>query len=200
LSPDNASAGVKNQAGQNVGKPEPEAAQVEARESTARRPFTIRLASYNTPESAKAAAAYFAGRSLSPIAVKVRFQQEAWWILYLGAFPGSQGARAALASWGLPAAEVLPMPYAIKTGTFASSEKAADEQDRLERLGVFSYALRCGGSGETALFTGAFNSRELAQAELKELSGRGISGTVSYLATPGDMPDPPPAGPEALKP
>ena len=198
--PDNDSAGVKNEARQNIEKPAPGAGRSETGDRQARRPFTIRLASYNTQESAKTAAAHFSGMNLTPIMVKVRFQQEAWWILYLGAFPTNEMARAALASCGLPAAEVLPMPYAIKTGTFASREKAAGEQERLERLGIYSYAVRCDGSGETALFTGAFNSRELAKAELKELSGRGISGTVSYLATPGDSPDSPAAEQEALRP
>ena len=145
------------------------------------RPYTLKVSCFNTPESAKNAAVYYAKKKLSPFAAKINLQQQGiWWIFYLGGFASRDEAFAARASCNLTDAQVIPMPFACRVGVFASIEKAGDLNARLEQLGCCPYAID-NGNGTVSLFTGAFMQRFNAEARQKTLADKNIESAIHTL-------------------
>lgn len=147
-------------------------------EKTARYPYSIQLACYNSLPGAIERMAIFKDSGLTPYLARSLSRQtgEVYWVIYSGYYRTREEAERFKNLNNLKEALVTKTPFANLVGVYTSPEELADMIKRLERAGQFPYVIE-----DTAdllrLYVGAFTTRRGAESHKEELLAVGINAT-----------------------
>jgi|GEM_PF-752323 len=147
--------------------------------SSARFPYTLQLACYNSEEVAREETMPFKQSGLAPFIVKSFSQRtgETLWVIYSGYYSTAEDAKRDIKRYQLSEALSARTPYAVLIGTFASAEEMSGVMKRLEQFKYSFYTIPEGAS-VLRLFAGAFTTRTGAEQLKLQLQEDGITSQV----------------------
>ena len=146
---------------------------------TARYPYTIQLACYNSLEGAKERMVLFKESGLSPyLARSVSRQTEVlYWVIYTGHYKTLEEAEQVKQKHNLNYAIVTKTPYAILVGVYSKPDEMTGIINRIESAGQFPYVIE-----ETdnvyRLYVGAFTTKQGAENLHEQLKAAGINSVI----------------------
>lgn len=142
------------------------------------RPYTIRLACFNTPESARRAADHYREKGLAPLVMgPTRPGGFCGWVVYTGHWTERSQARRARAGVGVSDAVVQNMPHTLLIGLYASEAEGKSLFESLEAEGAGPYWLAA-GEGKVRLFSGVFRTAAEAEKWMRRLSEKDIAAEI----------------------
>ena len=147
--------------------------------ASARFPYTLQLACYNSEEVAREETMPFKQSGLAPFIVKSFSQRtnETLWVIYSGYYSTAEDAKRDIKRYQLSEALSARTPYAVLIGTFASAEEMSGVMTRLEQFKYSFYTIPEGAS-VLSLFAGAFTTRTGAEQLNLQLQADGIKSKV----------------------
>ncbi len=150
-----------------------------SRISDSRLPYSLHLSSWRTLEKARKMIARYRKKGLTPYAIKVNYEKSGiWWGCYSGYYKTKKEADIAIAKDKLVDVTVKKTPYANLIGCYTTESTMQDMSLKLNQLGFFTYAVK--GENDTyRLFTGAFYTKEGAEAQCADLQSHGIQSQVT---------------------
>ncbi len=141
-------------------------------------PYSIALGSFRTRERAGQALIPYEQKGLSPIVVKVNLKEKGeWYRVYAGHFRDEGLAQRTIQDYGLPEAVVRKTAYANLIGIYRKSNELDSMIQSAKELGYSPYTIKI-QDDRSALFIGAFMTREGAQEQNRKLRSEGIPGQV----------------------
>jgi outer membrane protein TolC len=146
--------------------------------SDSRLPYSLHLSSWRTLGKARKMIAHYRKKGLTPYAIKVNYEKSGiWWGCYSGYYKTKKEADSAIAKDKLVDVRVKKTPYANLIGRYKTESTMQDMSQKLYQLGFFTYAVK--GKNDTyRLFTGAFYTKEGAEAQCADLKSHGIQCQV----------------------
>ncbi len=146
---------------------------------TAKYPYALQLACYNSEEVAREETLPFKRLGLVPFIVKSFSQRtgETLWVIYTGYYETAEKAERDKQKYQLRDAIAARTPYAVLIGTFAAAEEMSATVRYLEQLGYYPYAIP-DGLNTLSLFAGAFSTRSGAEKLQLQLQADGIKSQV----------------------
>jgi hypothetical protein len=147
---------------------------VPKRQEAFRRPYSLYLGSFSTPEQARKALAVHHREDFAPYAVRMDFGDKGvWYRIFMGHFQTREEAEGFVAKHKIQGVEVKETKYAVCLGTFVADDALLAKKNSLSNLGFFPYTIR-ETDGRVSLYTGAFPRKEDAEKEREDLKAKGI--------------------------
>lgn len=141
-----------------------------------RRPYSVYLGSFSTPEQARKALSIHLREDFPPYAVRMDFGDKGvWYRIFMGHFQTREEAEGFVAKHQIEGAEVKETKYAVRLGTFKAPEAMEAKKNALSTLGLFPYTIK-EADGQMSFYIGAFLRKEDAEKERRDLNSKGISG------------------------
>jgi hypothetical protein len=150
-----------------------------SRISDSRFPYSLLLSSWQTIEKSREMIAYYIKKGLTPYAVKVNSKKNGiWWRCYSGYYKTKKEGENAIAKDKLVDTTIMKTPYANLIGFYKTKNSMQDISQKLNQLGFFTYSIK-GEDNTYRLFTGAFYTKEGAEAQSADLQLHGIQSQVT---------------------
>ena len=153
-------------------------ARLNVREMVSSHPYSIYLGSYKDHTRLKDALSDYREMGLDPYWVKVDLGDKGIWLrVFCGCFQKKDQADAFIKEKQLKGAVSKHMNYANLIGIYQSQYELEKMKLILLEHGYSPYVIQ-GIKGASALFTGAFYTKEGAEMQLADLTAKGIKGRV----------------------
>ena len=144
----------------------------------ARYPYSIYLGSYQTQEMAKKTISLHKEEGFPAYWSKVKLGDKGvWYRVYAGYFRNEAEAQDFISRSQLKDAEVKLTRFAILLGVFPARAEAEQKLSMMLELGFPAYAIP-EPQGKTCLYSGAFLTKEGADAALSELASKGVKAST----------------------
>jgi hypothetical protein len=149
-----------------------------SQENTIHYPYSVYLGSYRTAERLEKAISVYQRKGLSPYWAKVDLGDKGiWFRLFAGYFTTKEAAENYIKSNHIAGAEPGSTKYVVYHGKYRSADELKERTRELISLGFCPYTVK-GADGKILLYSGAFDHKEFAETEQKELASKGIKAEV----------------------
>ncbi len=141
-------------------------------------PFSIYFGSSTSKEKVEAAIAQYRHKGLPAYWVKIDFKDKGiWYRIYAGYFKDQEQAQGVVNKYSFTDAEIKNTAYANLIGIYDTQDALENMTRKIEELGYSPYTV-INQKGRSALFVGAFITKEGAEEENNELQSLHIHSRV----------------------
>jgi cell division septation protein DedD len=155
--------------------PEP----VTPKPSALKYPYSVYLGSFKAADAVKKAMSEYQGKGLSPYWAKVDLGDKGvWFRFFTGYFQTKEEAEQFIRDRSIQGASLGITKYANLIGIYSSDNEVEDMRRMLESAGYYPYVIK-GPSGNSYLYSGAFDRKEYAEKERGILASKGITSRTT---------------------
>jgi len=155
--------------------PEP----VAPKPSALKYPYSVYLGSFKAADAVKKAMSEYQGKGLSPYWTKVDLGDKGvWFRFFTGYFQTKEEAEKFIRDRNIQGASLGITKYANLIGIYSSDNEVEDTRKLLESAGFYPYTIK-GPSGNSYLYSGAFDRKEYAEKERIILASKGITSKTT---------------------
>ena len=142
-------------------------------------PYSVYLGSFKAADSVKKAMSEYQGKGLLPYWAKVDLGDKGvWFRFFTGYFQTKEEAEAFIRDRNIQGASPGVTKYANLIGIYSSDNEVEEIRRKLVSAGYYPYVIKA-PSGNSYLYSGAFDRKEYAEKERMDLVSKGVASRTT---------------------